>query len=155
MNDGYNNMRNAGNDSYYRREKNPKFYFKENHLVHKIKEEEKIIYTFDPADSPDMSSFLILEVLEFTSHYVILLNWVVKRNILCFKKDTDELVWRVEKPKPVFKTRDNFWTEIDKLEGQENKVYCYSVDRYAAAFNLETCNIEWEYFPHGPDFRDF
>lgn len=148
-------MRDVGQDFYNRREKNPEFYFKQNHLIHKIKDLEKTIYTFDPSDSPKMSSFLILEILDFTSHYVVLLNWVVKRNILCFRKGSDELVWRIEKPKQIFKTRDNYWCNIRQDSTDDSVVYCYSVDKYRVSFSLETKELVWESFPEGPNFRDF
>jgi len=109
----------------------------------------------EPVNKPRKDLYIILEVLDYQTHYVILLNWLLDRNILCFDKSTDELVWRVNPPDAVFKNRKNFLSEIIYDKKEPDRVYCLSVDKHPAAFDIKTGKTVWEKSPNGPDFRDF
>jgi hypothetical protein len=130
-------------DFYFREEENPEFIFKRNHLIRKKDNLEKTIYTMELVDNAEPGL------------YVILVNWLLERNILCFDKSTDELVWRVNPPRAIFKDRRNFWSEIEYDKKEPDRVYCYSIDRHTASSDIKTGKTLWEKSPGGPDFRDF
>ena len=124
-------------------------------ILHRTEKGVKHIYSFSESDKNIECDFSIVELLNFENHIVMLINYPITRNILCLRKDTDEVVWRGPVPKPVFKDRRNYWVQIRQEDKSAKKVYCHSIDRYRAAFDLETGILVWERVPKGPDVRDF
>ena len=139
---------------YYCDLENPEYFFKKNVLFHRQDGIEKQVMTFDPSDYR-YSEFLILKLLEYENHLVFLLDFPTLRNVFCLNRHTDELVWRADPPKAVWKDRRNYWCRISQFPEMMNLVFCGSVDGYRANFEVSTGKIAWEYDPDKRDPRDF
>lgn len=144
------------NRTFYYRTENQEYYSVGATVYHKTENGVREVITIDDNDNPKNAEALILYVYEFENHLVILLNWLIRKNIFCINKHTDEVQWRLPEPPNTWKTRTNYWTEIRAdVNLYRDHVYCYTVDQYRCIYEVSTGKMVQEFYPGGGDPRDF
>lgn len=138
-------------DFYYRREVQ-EYTFMDSTLTLKSKITNISIISFEGEYEP--KDFVVLEVLKYEKYDVIFVNWKLDRNILCFDRSSNQIVWRIPKVKQIWSTSPNAWCRIHFKDEAPGVIYCRSVERYSAGFKIETGEMVYEYIPDEADPRD-
>ena len=140
---------------YYRQKKeNQEFFFIENILYMKRGSEEIPVIEIAKSDSPN-GSFNVLKVLKISNFSVLQLSWRMLRNIICLDNLTGEVMWRINPPRNVWPSRENYWIDIYKSDEYPDGVLCDSVDGYMAICNLKSGSVITDRDPSKDDPRDF
>ena len=140
---------------FYYRNENIEYIAEGNSLFRKIGNEKKHLLDILPEDNPRNSIPDVCYLVEYKNFVVMLIDWSIRRNVLCFDKNTDELIWQLDDPKDVFKTRKNCWVRAYEVPEDPGEVMVNSVDGYRAAFDIATGKKTWEYDRKSGDPRDF